>query len=112
MTDTVLDIDEWEDTNLLVGSTSVQLINIENLERKRTIADDSCEDESLENPPLHFAQYGPTGSLVTANVESNVVKVWPSVVQTSGVVTVPEKRICVGQELDDSGCVYRYIINV
>ena len=107
VTDTVLAVDQWEDTHLVVGSTSVQVINIDILEKRRTVADDSCEDESLENPPLHLAQYGPTGCLVTANVESNVVKVWPSVLQTAGVVTVPEHRICVGKELDESGCVYR-----
>lgn len=107
MMDTVLSVDQWEDSQLVVGSTSVQLISVDYLERRRTVADDSCEDESLENPPLHFAQFGPTGSLVTANVESNVIKIWPSVVQASNVVTIPEKRISVGQELDDSGCVYR-----
>ena len=73
VTDTVLAVDQWEDTHLVVGSTSVQVINIDILEKRRTVADDSCEDESLENPPLHLAQYGPTGCLVTANVESNVV---------------------------------------
>ena len=32
----------------MIGSTLIQLVDIDNLEKRRTIADDTVSDESLE----------------------------------------------------------------
>ncbi len=107
LTDTVLDLAVFNHTHLAIGSTSIQIVDIEDQDKKQTVADDTCEDESLENPPLHLVEFGPNGRLVTASAESNVVKLWPPVVtQTGGVVTMPDAIIAVGEEHQERGCVY------
>lgn len=45
--DTVLGVDMWSQF-LVVGSSTIQLVNLHNTDWKRTIADDTKEDESLE----------------------------------------------------------------
>ena len=99
LTNTVLDLAVYDHTHLAIGSTSIQVIDIENRDRRRTVADDTNDDESLENPPLHLVKFGPKGYLVTASAENNIVKLWPPVVtQAGGVVTMPKAMFVVGEE--------------
>lgn len=102
-------MDIYDHTHLVVGSTSIQIIDMDNLEKRRIIADDTnAEDESLEDPPLHLVKFGPKGRLATASAENNLVRLWPSVVtQTAGVVTMPEALFMVGEDIQGHGCVYR-----
>ena len=62
-----------------------------------------------QNPPLHLVAFGPNGHLVTAAVESNIVKIWPPLSQ-SNIVTTPDSSIAVKHEQgqEEAGCVYRY----
>ena len=64
-----------------------------------------------QNPPLHLVTFGPNGHLVTATVESNIVKIWPPLSQ-SNIVTTPDFNITVKHEQgqEEAGCVYRYRI--
>lgn len=104
---TVLDIDIHGDNQLLVGSTTVQLINLDNTDRRRTIADDMGSDENLLDPALHRARFGPKGHVITAGVEGSVLKLWPVMTSSSKIVSEPDTRLMIGQELDNPGCVYR-----
>ena len=79
------------------------------MDRRRTIADDMGSDESLEDPALHRAKFGPKGHPITASVEASVLKLWPVMTTTSKIVTEPDTRILMGQELDESGCIYRCV---
>ncbi len=107
LTDTILDLAVYDHTHLVLGSTSVQIVDIEDLDKRQTVADDTNDDESLDNPPLHLAKFGPQGRLVTASAESNVVKLWPPVVtQTGGIVTMPEAMLAVGEENQGRGSIY------
>lgn len=105
MLDTVLSVHMWNNT-LVIGSTSTQLVNMDNYDRRRTIVDTSMEeeDEDLENPPLHLVTFGSQGRLATAAVEGNTVKLWPPVSSKSNIVSIPDTSIAVGQELP--GCIY------
>ena len=47
MSNTVLQVDV-KGGSLVIGSTLIQLVDTENLEKRRTIADDTVSDESLE----------------------------------------------------------------
>ena len=98
----------YDHTHLVLGSTSIQVIDIDNHDKKRTVADDANEDESLEDPPLHLVKFGPKGRLVTASAEGNMVKLWPPVVDNSGgIVTMPEAMFLIGEESQRHlGCVY------
>ena len=111
LSDTVLDISIYGSSHLILGSTSIQLVDIEFPEKRRTIADDLQEDESLIDPPLHLSQFGPKGEMATASVENNIVKLWPQVPHTSSHDTQPECRLLVGDS-DTNGCVYRYVTGV
>ena len=104
---TVLDIDVHGENQLVVGSTAVQLINLDNLDRRRTIADDMGSDENLLDPALHRARFGPKGHVITAGVEGSVLKLWPVMTSSSKIVSEPDTRLMIGQELDEPGCVYR-----
>ena len=106
-TNTILDIDIHGDNQLVVGSTTVQFMYLDNLEKRRTIADDMGSDESLEDPALHRAKFGPKGHIITASVEASVLKLWPVMSNTSKIVSEPDTRILMGQELDQPGCIYR-----
>ena len=107
LSDTVLDLAVYDHTHLAIGSTSIQVIDIDNRDRKRTVADDSNDDESLEDPPLHLVKFGPKGRLVTASAEDSVVKLWPPVVtQAGGIVTMPAAMFMVGEENQEQGCIY------
>lgn len=66
-----------------------------------------------QNPPLHLVAFGPKGRLVTAAVESNIVKLWPSVTPHSSIVTTPESSITVSHEqsVTEEGCVYRLVLS-
>ena len=102
-------MDIYDHTHLVVGSTSIQIIDMDNLEKRRTVADDSNEDESLEDPPLHLVKFGPKGRLATASAENNRVRLWPSAVtQSMGIVTMPEALFVIGEDIQGHGCVYRY----
>jgi len=107
VTNTVLQVD-LQGGFLAIGSTNIQLVDTNNLDKRRTVADDTVSDESLQNPPLHLVAFGPKGRLVTAAVESNIVKLWPSVTPHSSIVTTPESSITVSHEqsVTEEGCVY------
>ena len=47
VSNTVLQVDV-RGGSLVIGSTLIQLVDTENLEKRRTIADDTVSDESLE----------------------------------------------------------------
>lgn len=104
---TILDIDIHGEKQLVVGSTTVQLINLDSLDRRRTIADDMGSDENLLDPALHRARFGPKGHIITAGVEGSVLKLWPVMTSSSKIVSEPDTRLMIGQELDEQGCVYR-----
>lgn len=104
---TILDIDIHGEKQLVVGSTTVQLINLDSLDRRRTIADDMGSDENLLDPALHRARFGPKGHIITAGVEGSVLKLWPVMTNSSKIVSEPDTRLMIGQELDEQGCVYR-----
>ena len=108
LTNTVLDISTFSGRYMIAASTSIQLIDRESPERRRTIADDVAEDENLEDPPLHLVRFGPKGQVATASVESNILKLWPSVAQTSSPNMQPENRIQVQENKDTTGYIYRY----
>ena len=93
----------------MVGSTTVQLINLNNFDKRRTIADDMGSDENLLDPALHRVKFGPKGHIITAGVEGSVLKLWPIMSSSSKIVSEPDTRIMMGQELDESGCIYRYV---
>lgn len=108
--DTILDMDTHDHTYLVIGSTFVQIIDMDNPEKRRIIADDSNEDESLEDPPLHLVRFGPQGRLVTASAESNLVRLWPAVItHTTGIVTLPEALFLLKDNFEEAGCVHWYI---
>ena len=107
LTDTVLDISMHGGSHMILGSTSIQLVDMDALEKRRIIADDTQEDENLLDPPLHLARFGPKGCLVTASVENNVVKLWPSVSQTSSHMMYPERTIYAREDRNGNGYVYR-----
>ena len=104
---TILDIDIHGEKQLVVGSTTVQLINLDSLDRRRTIADDMGSDENLLDPALHRVRFGPKGHIITAGVEGSVLKLWPVMTNSSKIVSEPDTRLMIGQELDEQGCVYR-----
>lgn len=106
LTDTVLDMSTCGGSYLILGSSSIQLVDMESPEKRRTVADDSHEDENLLNPPLHLVQLGPKGRLATASVESNIVKLWPPVSQNTGHITFAESTLHVGEDRNSVGCVY------
>ncbi len=108
MTNTVLDVSTFNEQHVVMASTSIQLVDLQSQDRRRTIADDVADDENLEDPPLHLAQFGPTGKVVTASVESNVLKLWPSMSSTSSPHVQPEARIQVQDDSNSTGCIYRY----
>ena len=58
----------------------------------------------LQNPPLHLVQFTSEGQIVSAGVESNVVKVWPRLTQESSIYVKPLHSITVHEHC----CVYRY----
>ena len=66
-----------------------------------------------QNPPLHLVAFGPKGRLVTAAVESNIVKLWPPISPNSSIVTTPESSITVThkQNVKEPGCVYRLVLS-
>jgi len=105
----VLDVSAFKERYVIMGSTSIQLVDLENPERRRTIADDVEEDENLLDPPLHLAKFGPTGRVVTASVESNVLKFWPALASMSSPVVQPEVRVQVKEDRDSVGCIYRWV---
>lgn len=107
LSDTVLDISVYGGSHVILGSTSIQLVDIESPEKRRTIADDLHEDENLNDPPLHVVQFGPKGRMATASVESNTVKLWPQVPHISSHNTHPESRLHVG---DSVGSIYKYVL--
>lgn len=109
LTNTVLGVSMYAGSHLILGSTSIQLVDVESPEKRRTVADDTQEDENLLDPPLHLVQFGPKGQIVTASVESNVVKLWPAVSQNSGHITYAESTLHVGEDKSSMGCVYRYV---
>ena len=109
LTNTVLDISMHGNSYLLLGSTTIQLVDMESLEKRRTVADDTQEDENLLCPPLHLAQFGPNGQMVTASVENNKVKLWPLISQTTGHITHPEKMLHIGEDKNSIGSIYRYV---
>lgn len=74
--------------HLILGSTSLQLVDGDNPEKRRTVADDTQEDENLLDPPLHLARFGPKGTLVTASVENCLVKVWPPIDENTGMYSI------------------------
>ena len=96
--------------HMILGSTSIQLMDIDSPEKRRTLADDSQEeeDENLLNPPLHLVQFGPKGRMVTASVEGSLIKVWPPVSQNTGPMVSIESTIHVGEDRNSVGCVYRF----
>ena len=98
-------------SHVILGSTSIQLVDMEAPEKRRTIADDTQEDENLLDPPLHLAQFGPKGRIVTASVENNIVKLWPSVSQTANHMMYPEHTIYAREDRSGSGYVYRLVYN-
>lgn len=110
LTDTVLDISAWHaGSHLILGSTSIQLVDMDTPEKRRTVADDSqeVEDENLLNPPLHLVHFGPKGRMVTASVEGCLVKFWPPVSQNTGHMVSIEATIHVGEDRNSVGCIYR-----
>lgn len=110
VTDTVLDISAWHaGSHMILGSTSIQLMDMDAPEKRRTVADDTQEeeDENLLNPPLHLVQFGPKGRMVSASVEDCTVKVWPPVLQNTGHMMAVEASIHVGEDRNSVGCVYR-----
>ena len=62
-----------------------------------------------QNPPLHFASFGPDGLLVTASVEGHVVKVWPPMGSPTDIAVQPQARLAVGvsKETADPGFIHR-----
>lgn len=107
LTDTVLDMSMYGGNHLLLGSTSIQLLDLQAPEKRQIVADDSQEDEDLHDPPLHLVHFGPKGRMATASVESNVVKLWPAVSQNTGRVTFAENTLSVGEDRGSIGSIYR-----
>jgi ankyrin repeat protein len=93
--DSVLGVEKWEE-HLVVSSCFVTLESLDETNQRRIVADDTQEDESLTNPPLHFASFGPDGMLVTASVEGHVVKVWPPMASQTAIAVQPQARLTVG----------------
>lgn len=90
-----------------MGSTFIQVADvITESGWRRTVADDSSEDESLENPPLHLVSFTPDGHLVTAGVESNDVKIWPSI-NPDSVISQPLTIYHPKEEKDEAGTIFR-----
>ena len=54
--------------------------------------------------------FTPDGHLVTAGVENNRIKLWPSLSSADGILTEPEVTLTVGGS--DPGCVYRWVRNL
>lgn len=78
-------------------------------EKRQIVADDSQDDENLHDPPLHLVRFGPKGRMVSASVESNTVKLWPSLAQnTTGHVTSVESSLKVGEDRS-FGTIYRCV---
>ena len=94
-------------SHLILGSTSIQLMDMSAPEKRQIVADDSQEDESLHDPPLHLVRFGPKGRVVSASVESNTVKLWPSLAQNTGHRAFVESCLKVGEE-KSFGTIYRY----
>lgn len=92
---------------MILGSTSIQLMDMSAPEKRQIVADDSQEDESLHDPPLHLVRFGPKGRMVSASVESNTVKLWPSLAQNTGHMTSVESSMKVGKD-KTFGAIYRY----
>ena len=107
VTDTVLDLSVYGGNHLLLGSTSIQLVDLDSPEKRRTVADDTQEDENLQDPPLHLAKFGPKGHMVTGSVENVVVKLWSPVTQTTGHIMHPETIILVREDKYSIGSIYR-----
>lgn len=107
LSDTVLDISMYGNSHMVLGSTSIQLVNVESPEKRRTVADNLQDDENLLDPPLHLTQFGPKGQMATASVENCTVKLWPQVPHASSHITHPEGRIHVGGG-GTPGSIYRY----
>lgn len=97
----------YGDSHLILGSTSIQLLDMQAPERRQIVADDTQEDEDLHDPPLHLVQFGPKGRMVTASVESNVVKLWPTLSQNTGHITFTENTVYVGEDRNSVGSIYR-----
>jgi WD40 repeat protein len=95
---------------LVAASTTIQVTNSTNYDWKRTIADDSTEDESLEDPPLHMATYCPDGHLITATAESNIIKIWPPT-SANSVGGAPKNTIKVQEKTKDVGTIKRICVS-
>ena len=106
--DTVLDMSTYGGNHLVLGSTSIQLVDLNELEKRQTIADNVQDDENLVDPPLHLTQFGPKGKMATASVENNTVKLWPHISLSSDCSTHPENRIKVGGA-SGTGYIYRCV---
>ena len=107
LTDTVLDMSVFGGSHLMLGSTSIQLLDLQLPDKRQIVADDTREDENLHNPPLHLVQFGPKGRMVTASVESSLVKLWPAPSSNTGRITRAEKTLHVGEDKDSVGTIYR-----
>lgn len=107
LTDTVLDMSIYGDSHLILGSTSIQLLDMQAPERRQIVADDTQEDENLHDPPLHLVRFGPKGRMVTASVENNVVKMWPALSNNTGHITFAENTLHVGEDRNTIGSIYR-----
>jgi ankyrin repeat protein len=99
--DSVLGVEKWAE-HLVVSSTFVTLNSLGDPGQRRIVADDSQEDESLTDPPLHFASFGAEGVLATASVEGHVVKVWPPMTPQAGLPVQPQARLEVGVSTKDT----------
>ena len=66
-----------------------------------------------QDPPLHFASFGPEGVLATASVEGHVVKVWPPMSPQAGLPVQPQTRLEIGVSKDtpEPGIIHRSASN-
>ncbi|XP_019848951.1 PREDICTED: uncharacterized protein LOC109580353 isoform X2 [Amphimedon queenslandica] len=85
---------------LALGSASIQVIDTTSpdYEWRRTVADDSSDDENLSDPPLHFVAYTSSGHLISASVESNLVKIWP-LINKGSIMMEPEGVLRIKEDM-------------
>ena len=62
----------------------------------------------LQDPPLHLVSYTPHGDLISASVEGNVVKIWPSVLPED--ISQPKAYLTLKKSEGDVGSIYRWRI--
>ena len=60
----------------------------------------------MQDPPLHIVSFTSDGLLVSAGVESNCVKVWPTISDKS-VISQPLKVFRVIEKENEEGSIYR-----